>query len=103
MFGIGRIGQGGYWVVDTGGIESDKDDLHDLMRTQVDTALDECDAVIYIVDGREGMTTVDSAIAKQLRQNKDLPVYLAVNKVEGLVQGKRVMLLLSLSIRSWMS
>jgi len=84
MFGIGRIGQGGYWVVDTGGIESDKDDLHDLMRTQVDTALDECDAVIYIVDGREGMTTVDAAIAKQLRQNKDLPVYLAVNKVEGL-------------------
>ena len=84
MVGIGRIGQSPYWVVDTGGIESDESDLHDLMKIQVDAALEECEAVIYIVDGREGITAVDDQIARQLRTNKDLPVYLAVNKVEGL-------------------
>lgn len=84
MIGVGRVGQAPYWIIDTGGIESDKDDLHDLMRMQVDAALSECDAVIYLVDGRDGVTAIDSAIAKQLRQNKELAVYLAVNKVEGL-------------------
>ncbi len=84
MVGIGRIGEAPYWVVDTGGIESDQDDLHGLMKMQVDTALDECEAVIYVVDGRDGVTAIDDQIARQLRSNKDLPIYLAVNKVEGL-------------------
>ena len=84
MVGIGRIGNAPYWIVDTGGIESDESDLHDLMKLQVDAALEECEAVIYIVDGRDGTTPVDDQIASQLRSNKDLPVYLAVNKVEGL-------------------
>ncbi|MGH1428442.1 MAG: ribosome biogenesis GTPase Der [Arenicella sp.] len=84
MVGIGRIGQSPYWIVDTGGIESDESDLHHLMKIQVDAALEECEAVIYIVDGRDGVTTVDDQIARQLRSNKDLPVFLAVNKVEGL-------------------
>ncbi len=84
MVGMGRIGQSPYWIVDTGGIESDESDLHHLMKIQVDAALEECEAVIYIVDGRDGVTTVDDQIARQLRSNKDLPVFLAVNKVEGL-------------------
>lgn len=84
MIGVGRIGKSPYWVVDTGGIESDKDDLHGLMRMQVDAALEECEAVVYLVDGRQGVTPVDDTIARQLRGNKALPVYLAVNKVEGL-------------------
>ena len=84
MVGIGRIGKMPYWIVDTGGIESDKNDLHGLMKMQVNAALEECEAVIYIVDGRDGSTPVDDQIARQLRGNKDLPIYLAVNKVEGL-------------------
>jgi GTP-binding protein len=84
MIGVGRIGKKPCWIVDTGGIESDKDDLHGLMRLQVNAALEECEAVIYIVDGRDGITPVDDTIARQLRANKGLPVYLGVNKVEGL-------------------
>lgn len=84
MVGIGRIGNAPYWIVDTGGIESDESDLHGLMKSQVDAALKECEAVIYIVDGRDGPTPVDDQIARQLRANKDLPIYLAVNKTEGL-------------------
>ena len=84
MVGIGRIGNTPYWIVDTGGIESDDNDLHGLMKSQVDAALEECEAVIFIADGRDGPTPVDDQIARQLRGNKHLPIYLAVNKVEGL-------------------
>ena len=84
MIGIGRIGPSPYWVVDTGGIEADKEELHLLMKSQVDAALEDCNAVIFLVDGRDGVTPVDFSIAKQLRGNRDRKVYLAVNKAEGL-------------------
>ena len=87
MVGIGRIGSNPYWVVDTGGIEVDKEELHQLMKSQVDTALENCNAVIFIVDGREGVTSVDFSIAKQLRGNQERNIYLAVNKAEGLEKG----------------
>lgn len=84
MVGVGRVGKSPYWVVDTGGIESDDEEIHTLMRNQVDQALSDSDAVIFIVDGRDGATPVDFEIAKQLRRHKHINVYLAINKVEGL-------------------
>ncbi len=87
MVGIGRHGADTYWVVDTGGIESDMDELHLLMREQVEHALQDSDAVIFIVDGRDGATPDDFAIAKQLRVHEGISIYLAVNKAEGLERG----------------
>jgi len=84
MVGVGRIGSEAYWIVDTGGIESDKDEIHNLMKDQVDQALHDSDAVIFIVDARDGATPVDFEIAKQLRRDQGINVYLAVNKAEGL-------------------
>lgn len=84
MVGVGRVGSRPYWVVDTGGIESDDQEIHSLMKDQVDMALSDSDAVIFIVDGRDGATPVDHEIAEQLRRNPQITVYLAVNKAEGL-------------------
>lgn len=84
MVGVGRLGSEDYWIVDTGGIESDDEEIHSLMKDQVDQALQDSDAVIFIVDGRDGATTVDFEIAKQLRRNQGISVYLAINKAEGL-------------------
>lgn len=84
MVGVGRVGNADYWVVDTGGIEADDEEIHNLMRLQVDQALANSDAVIFIVDGRDGANPVDHEIAKQLRNHKHINVYLAINKVEGL-------------------
>lgn len=84
MVGVGRIGLHPYWVVDTGGIESDNDGIHSLMKEQVDQALQDSDAVIFIVDGRDGATPVDFDIASQLRLHQKKNIYLAVNKAEGL-------------------
>jgi len=83
MVGVGRIGPEPYWIVDTGGIESDDEEIHSLMKEQVDFALQDSDAVIFIVDGRDGVTPVDFEIAQQLRRNKQITVYLAINKAEG--------------------
>ena len=71
MVGVGRGALYPYWVVDTGGIESDKEEIHNLMKYQVDQALDDSDAVIFLVDARDGATAVDFEIAEQLRKNKN--------------------------------
>lgn len=72
-----------FMVVDTGGIEPDQDDeLFRQMRKQVMVALDEADVVVFVVDGRVGITAADHQVAELLRkQNK--PVVLAVNKIDG--------------------
>ncbi len=87
MVGVGRVGNNPYWVVDTGGIEADEEEIHSLMRGQVDQALADSDAVIFIVDGRDGATPDDFEIAKQLRRHTHINVYLAINKAEGLDKG----------------
>ncbi len=83
LIGVGRIGEQIFWVVDTGGITADDDALQRLLRQQVDLALAEADAIIFLVDGREGPNAVDREIAVRLRVQQT-PLYLAVNKSEGL-------------------
>jgi len=84
MVGVGRVGKIPYWIVDTGGIESDREEIHLLMKEQVTQALQDSDAVIFITDGRDGVLADDFEIAKQLRQDQNIDVFLAVNKAEGL-------------------
>jgi len=84
IFGVGRIGGSPYWIVDTGGMESDGEHIHDLMGLQVEAALADSDAVIFMVDGRSDPGAVDMEIASQLRKTSGNTIYLAVNKAEGL-------------------
>ncbi len=71
-----------FTIVDTGGLvfEDDRDFLP-LIRQQAMTAIAEACAVIFVVDGKEGLTTADEQIAQWLRQ-QDKPIILAVNKCE---------------------
>ncbi|MGO9446823.1 MAG: ribosome biogenesis GTPase Der [Thiobacillaceae bacterium] len=83
-YGRGRLGDKPYLVVDTGGIEPVAKDgiLHEMAR-QTLQAVDEADAIVFLVDGRQGLTSQDKAIAQKLRQ-VHCPVFLAVNKAEGM-------------------
>jgi GTP-binding protein len=75
-----------FWVIDTGGLLPESDDSLDrAIRRQVEFALDESDAVVFVVDGREGLNPVDRAIADRLRK-AGRPVLLAVNKLDNLEQ-----------------
>lgn len=69
-------------IVDTGGYISGSEDVfEDEIRRQVKIALDECDAVIFLVDGLAGITDLDDVVANLLRKSGK-PVYLAVNKID---------------------
>lgn len=68
-------------VIDTGGIEIGDEPLLLQMKYQAEIAIDEADVIIFLVNGREGVTAADEEVAKMLyKTNK--PVVLAVNKVD---------------------
>ncbi|HZP93474.1 MAG TPA: ribosome biogenesis GTPase Der [Burkholderiales bacterium] len=73
-----------FLVVDTGGLEPrSPDDLLREMARQTLQAVDEADAVVLLVDARQGLTPQDRGIAEQLRRS-GRPLYVAVNKAEGM-------------------
>jgi GTP-binding protein len=69
-------------VVDTGGFEPEsRDQLMSQVRQQAQLAVDEAAAVVLVVDGREGLTGVDRAVAHLLRR-AGKPLFVAVNKID---------------------
>lgn len=81
-YGIGRLGEHPYLVVDTGGLTGDVQGVEGEMAQQVKMAIGESDAVIFLVDARDGLTPIDENIAGYLRQCGK-PVTLVVNKTDG--------------------
>ncbi|WP_137937550.1 ribosome biogenesis GTPase Der [Chitinivorax sp. B] len=83
-YGHGRVGGKPYLVVDTGGFEPVvKEGILHEMAKQTLQAVDEADVVIFIVDGRNGLTAQDKTIADKLRRS-GRDVHLVVNKAEGM-------------------
>ncbi len=71
-------------LVDTGGIDfNETDELLPAMRNQAKLAMEEADVILFVVDGKVGITDVDQIIVSMLRTTKK-PVVLAVNKVDNL-------------------
>lgn len=69
-------------VIDTGGYVLGSDDVFEKeIDKQVELAIDEADAIIFVVDVESGVTGMDEDVAKLLRRVKK-PVFLAVNKVD---------------------
>ena len=69
-------------VIDTGGVGIvDRDDLGPHVEEQVSTAIGSADLVLFLVDGRDGITPLDRKVADSLR-GAGLPVILCVNKIE---------------------
>ena len=71
-----------FTLIDTGGIEPANEDVIAVqMRRQAELAIETADVIVFMVDGREGMTSADGEVADMLRLSKK-PVVLAVNKVD---------------------
>jgi GTP-binding protein len=69
-------------VIDTGGYVIGSDDIfEDEIRKQVQLALEETDIIIFVVDVEQGITPMDTEVAKLLRKVKK-PIFIAVNKVD---------------------
>jgi GTP-binding protein len=70
-------------LVDTGGFEPETADrLLQQMREQSRLAMAEADLILFVMDGREGLTPADTEVAEMLRR-ADKPVFYLVNKVDG--------------------
>ncbi|MBQ5587327.1 MAG: ribosome biogenesis GTPase Der, partial [Selenomonadales bacterium] len=73
-----------FTMIDTGGIETDTEDkILTAIRHQAKLAMEEADAILFLVDGRAGVTTADEEVATMLRRTKK-PVILGVNKIDNI-------------------
>lgn len=71
-----------FTMIDTGGIELESQDtILSSIRVQAQLAIDEADVIVFLADGRAGVTNADAEIARILR-NARKPVILAVNKID---------------------
>ena len=69
-------------VIDTGGYIVGSDDIFEgEIRKQVDLAIEEANAILFLVDAQQGVTDMDMTVAKHLRKS-DKPVFLVANKVD---------------------
>lgn len=85
-YGFSEYADRNFIFIDTGGLfDPDENDLQlsDAVAKQVFMAVAEADLVFWLVDGRAGVTSLDEELAARLRR-VDKPVYLLVNKTEGL-------------------
>ncbi|NTV26023.1 MAG: ribosome biogenesis GTPase Der [Chlorobiaceae bacterium] len=72
-----------FLLMDTGGYAPEKDTLSKAMLEQTMQAIQDADAIIFVVDARSGLTYIDIDIAKILQRNfKDKKIFFAVNKVD---------------------
>ena len=69
-------------LIDTGGIEPMNEDIISVqMRRQAELAIETADVIIFLVDGREGLTASDHEVADLLRRSQK-PIVLGVNKID---------------------
>jgi GTP-binding protein len=82
IYGIGEWNGKPFSIIDTGGIEIfGEDELLKQVRVQAELAVEEADVILFVADGKAGMTPADETIAQLLfRSNK--PIVLAINKMD---------------------
>lgn len=81
IYGIGSYFDYRFNVIDTGGIDIGEDAFNKEIKMQAEIAIDEADVVIFIVDGKEGLTTNDLVVRNILRRSNK-KVVVAINKVD---------------------
>jgi GTPase len=82
-YGESKLGSRPFVVIDTGGISGDEHGIDSQMAGQSLMAIEEADAVLFMVDAREGLNATDQALAKHLRQ-RNKAFHLVVNKIDGM-------------------
>ena len=70
-----------FYLIDTGGIDVSKMDFNTEIKMQAEIAIDEADVVVFIVDGKEGLTANDLVVRDLLRKSNK-KIIVAINKVD---------------------
>ncbi len=91
LYGETEWGGKKFYIVDTGGIMSETDHpFMDLIEKQVDLAIEESSAIIFVIDGKTGLTPMDEEIALKLRKSGK-PIVVVMNKLDNLRQEETMM------------
>ncbi len=68
-------------IIDTGGIELEDSTFTEQIKMQAEIAIEEADVILFVVNGREGVTNEDMYVARMLQKSRK-PIVLAVNKID---------------------
>ena len=68
-------------VIDTGGIELENASFTTQIKMQAEIAIEEADVIVFVVNGREGITKEDEYVARLLQKSRK-PIILVVNKID---------------------
>ena len=82
-YGKASLGEHDFIVIDTGGIDGSEEGVETKMAEQSLAAIEEADVVLFMVDGRAGLTASDLGIAQHLR-TREKTTFLVVNKIDGI-------------------
>ena len=81
IYGNVKYGDYNFHLIDTGGIDLSEMDFNDDIKVQAELAIDEADVVLFVVDGKEGLTSNDYTVKEMLKKcNKK--VIVVINKVD---------------------
>ncbi len=81
IYGTVNFDEYSFHLIDTGGIDISEDVFNNEIKAQVELAIDEADKILFVVDGKEGLTANDLEVKNMLQQcNKDVTV--VINKAE---------------------
>lgn len=84
-YGVCRLGERAFSVIDTGGLANADSALATAMVQQTHAAMDEADVIVFLVDARAGLIAEDEELIRQSRR-LGKPILLAVNKTDGLIE-----------------
>ncbi len=97
IYGDARWDEIDFTLIDTGGFTEMADDFAPQIRSQVQQAMQDADIIIFLLDGKEGISPFDQDIIQMLRTAAK-PVMTAVNKIDGLEQESRLYEFYSLGV-----
>lgn len=81
QFGEAHFDDQHFILIDTGGIAEEQNEMATLITQQAMQAIDDADIILFVLDGKTGITPADFQVAKLLRK-KNKPIVVAVNKTE---------------------
>ena len=81
IYGSVTYGKYQFHLIDTGGIDAENISFNDEIKMQAELAIDEADIIVFIVDGKEGLTSND-LIVKEILKKSGKKVIVAINKVD---------------------
>lgn len=81
IYSEGCFGDYRFNIIDTGGIDAEKQQFNDKIKMQAEIAINESDVVLFVVDGKDGLTSNDLAVRDILRRTNKR-VIVVINKVD---------------------